>query len=256
MKQQYLLQSFLIHAGLFAALFLSTLFRSSPEIIWLEGFDYMGGGGGGGGGNSGPKASQMGQVVPQPVKQPLPEKPAPIQKATKGEETWKVKDAKDKEKPKEVAPPSETVERGEKTQEEKSNVIRKGVAPGTTAGEGSYDFGAEGEGTGGAGIGIGFGPGSGGGGFGFGSYLRVMRQRIWSEWTQSAVYGSKLSCVVGMTVSMNGDVSELKLEKSSGNSFYDNVALRAVRNASPLPPLPPNFPKSSQRFNINFKLQD
>lgn len=212
----------------------------------------MGGGGGGNGkAAGGPKPEQMGQVVPAPVKVAVPEKPAPVQKATKSEETWAVKDAK-------VSKVTETkieeshVERGEKTQSEKTNIIRRGVDSNTVAGDGSFDFGTEG-GTG-KGVGIGFGPGEGGGFGGFGGYLRILRQRIWSEWTQSAVYGSNQACVVGLTVSRNGDVSDIRVEKTSGNSFYDNVALRAVRNSSPLPPLPVGFPTSEQRFRIQFRL--
>jgi len=55
---------------------------------------------------------------------------------------------------------------------------------------------------------------------------------------------------------MNGSVSDIKLADGSGNSFYDTIALRAVRNSSPLPPLPHDFPKSSQRFRIKFRLAD
>lgn len=212
----------------------------------------MGGGGGGNGqAAGGPKPEQMGQVVPAPVKVPVPEKPAPVQKATKAEEAWAVKDAK-------VSKVTETkiiepeVERGEKTQTEKTNIIRRGVDQNTVAGDGSFDFGAEG-GTG-KGVGIGFGPGEGGGFGGFGSYVRILRQRIWSEWTQSAVYGNNQVCVVGLTVSKSGEVSDIRVEKPSGNSFYDNVALRAVRNSSPLPPLPAGFPTSEQRFRIQFRL--
>lgn len=253
MNRRSLIESCAIHAFLLLALFWAPWFRSSPDVLWLDGFDYQVGGGSGSGTGGGPKASQIGQVVPQPVKQPIPAKPAPVQKAVKGEETWKVK-KEITEKPQPAKVDDEMVERGEETKKEQSNIVRRGTGQGEQAGEGSYDFG-NGTGPGGGGIGIGFGPGSGSG-FGFGSYLRVMRQRIWSEWTQSAVYGSKLSCVVGLTVSMTGDVSDIKLEKSSGDSFYDNVAMRAIRNASPLPPLPPNFPKSTQRFNINFKIQE
>src|SRR5258705_303232 len=84
----------------------------------------------------------------------------------------------------------------------------------------------------------------GNGGFGgFGSYLKILRQRIWSEWTQSAVYGTGQVCIVGLTISRAGEVSDIQVEKPSGNSFYDNVAMRAVRNSSPLPPLPSSFSK-------------
>jgi TonB family protein len=128
-----------------------------------------------------------------------------------------------------------------------------GVSPNTKAGPGGFDFGVPGDGTGGdgRGVGIGFGPGEGGG-FGFGGYLSIMRRRIWEEWNQTAVIGNNSTCVVGLTVAKDGDISEIQLEKSSGNGFYDSVAMRAVRNASPLQPLPAGFDK--QRFRIQFKL--
>ena len=251
--RRYLIHSALFHFSLLAFLAWAPWFRSKAPILWIDSFDFDGGGGGGGGGG-GPKAQQMGQIVPQPVKIPIPEKPAPVQHAMQGEELWKIKNEKEKKIVKEEKAPSEIVERGGKTQKEETNIVRRGIADGTVAGEGSYDFGPGGPGSG-TGIGIGVGPGTGGG-FGFGSYLRIVRSRIWAEWTQSAVYGSKLSCVVGLTVVTNGDVSNIRLEKSSGNAFYDNVSMRAVRNAAPLPPLPPNFPASEQRFNIQFRLQD
>ncbi len=247
--KNYFLSSTAVHAAVLGAFLLFSWIKgpSSPYIM-IDGFDFVGGGGGGGGGG-GPKAAQMGQVVPQPVKIPMPAKPAPVQKAQTAEETWKVLNKQSEKVPVKRETTEVPVERGEKTQGEQSNIIRRGVAEGTTAGNGSFDFGAGG----GTGRGVGIGVGDGvGGGFGFGSYLRIVRQRIWLEWTQ--VYGSNQKCVVGLTIQRDGNVTNIKLEKSSGDSFYDTVALRAVRNASPLPPLPEGFPKSEQRFRIQFRL--
>jgi protein TonB len=257
MMTRYYLSSAAFHVLLLMAILLSPFFRhpTGPGIM-IDGFEFVGGGGGAAG-PSGPKKEQMGQVVPQPVKQPVPEKAGPVQKATKAEDAWKVQKAPPKveKQPEKAAPP---IERGEKTQEEKTNIIRRGVAPNTTPGEGGFDFGAsEGKaGDQGKGVGIGFGPGEGPGFGGFGSYLRIVRQRIWSEWTQSAVYGSNEVCIIGLTIHRDGDVTDISVEKGSGNGFYDSVALRAVRNASPLPPLPSAFPKDEQRFRIQFRLTE
>lgn len=259
------LESLAIHILVLMILIGPSLFRHNAPVLWIDNFDMMPGeGGGGGGGGGGAKQKDLGQVVPNPVKIPLPAKAAPIQKEIKAEEAWKVKDTKPqpkKEEPKKTVMENPDVERGEKEQKATSNIIRRGKSDSEKTGEGGFDFG-EGSGSGGGqgsgngtGIGIGFGPGSGGG-FGFGSYLKLLRQRIWQEWTQSAVFGSNLSCVVGLNVDSGGAVSQIKLEKSSGNSFYDQVALRAVRNSNPLPPLPSNFPTKDQRFRIQFKLQE
>jgi protein TonB len=259
-NSRYFLSSAGIHFALLGLLLFSPWSRRSHgPVIMLDGFEYMGGGGGPGTKPAaGPKASQMGQVVPQPVQVPVPQKPAPVQKAQVAEETWKVRNAKTQPTPVKAPakPPQDEAVRGEKTQQETTNIIRRGVAPNTKAGEGGFDFGAPGE-TSGSGKGVGIGFGEGGSGFGgFGSYFRIVRQRVWSEWTQSAVYGSNESCVVGLTIGRNGDVSDIRVEKPSGNGFYDSVALRAVRNASPLPPLPSSFPNDEQRVRIQFRLME
>lgn len=199
-------------------------------------------------------------MVPAPQNIPVPDKPAPVQKAQKTEEAWKIKNAKKTETAKEPAKPTPPIPVGEKASEEKTNVVSKGVKEDTVPGLGGFDFGKEGKGQG-PGVGIGIGPGEGAGsgggtGFGFGSYLGILRRRIWQEWTQSPIYGVNQSCVVGLTVTRTGDVKDIKLEKSSGNSFYDTVAVRSVRNSSPLPPLPAGFPEPEQRFRIAFRLSE
>lgn len=246
-----------------AVIFLSPwIWRYKGPVMIIDGFDYMPGGGGGGDGGGGMKKEQMGQVVPAPQQIPVPAKPAPVQQATKAEDAWKVDKAPKKPEPvKETPKPAVPVQIGEKETKEQSNVVSRGVKDTTKVGEGGFDFGGEGKGGKGPGVGIGFGPGVGGGsgggtGFGFGSYLSIMRRRIWQEWTQSPIYDVDKICVIGLTVSRSGDVRDIKIEKSSGNSFYDTVAQRAVRNSSPLPPLPNTFPDPEQRFRIAFRLTE
>ena len=258
--QRYYLSSAAAHILLVAAILLSPFFRRAqgPSMM-IEGFEYVGGGSGTSSGTSGPKKEEMGQVVPEPVKVPIIEKPAPVQKVAKAEDTWKVQNKPTPPKAQKTPPKQEPiVERGEKTQVEKTNIIRRGVAPDTKAGAGGFDFGSGETGTkaDGKGVGIGLGSGDGPGFGGFGGYLRIVRQRIWGEWTQSAVIGSNEVCIVGLTIHKDGEVTDIAIEKASGNGFYDSVALRAVRNASPLPPLPESFPKSEQRFRIQFQLTE
>ncbi len=45
------------------------------------------------------------------------------------------------------------------------------------------------------------------------------------------------------------------IHKSSGNSFYDNAALRAVMGASPFPKLPDDWTKPSLRILFTFDLR-
>ena len=266
MMKRNLLHSALLHLSLLIAFYLFSVLLPEPNIIWLEGtgFDFNGGGGGGTGGRGGKtgqtaktslKKAKRGQEVPKPVQTKVPDQPAPAQKAQKGEEVWKVKTKTRKEDPAKKAETPQPVKRGETTKKEQSNIIRRGVEKGSEAGDGEFDFGeGQGDGTG-LPVGIGFGPGEGSG-FGFGSYLGILRKRIWSEWVQYTTLGSDKSCVIGLTVSKRGQVSHIKVETSSGDALFDNVARRSVRNSSPLPPLPSGFPKSEQRFRIKFQLID
>jgi len=247
---RYYVTSGFFHFLLLAFLLWSPWVKRQPPIFMIEGFDYLGQGGGGGGG--GIKKENLGQVVPLPPKMQVPSKPAPVQPAKEAEKPWAVKKAKEEKEIKKEAEHAVPVSIGEKTQQEKSNIVRIGK----TGEEGDTNYVGLGEGKG-PGIGIGVGEGAGGGGgFGYGSYLAIMRRKIWSEWTQSAVYGTGLDCVIGLTVLKDGEVKEIKIEKTSNNAFYDNVAMRAVRNASPLPPLPTGFQATEQRFRIKFVLVD
>jgi len=42
----------------------------------------------------------------------------------------------------------------------------------------------------------------------------------------------------------DGRLNVLTIDRSSGNAYYDQVALRAINDASPFPPLPPTSRKT------------
>ena len=58
--------------------------------------------------------------------------------------------------------------------------------------------------------------------------------------------------VVYFEIDRDGQVREPKVEQSSGNALYDQSALRAVIEASPFPPLPPEFKASSLNVHFGF----
>ena len=47
-------------------------------------------------------------------------------------------------------------------------------------------------------------------------------------------------------------ISRLAIERSSGNSYYDQTALRAITEANPFPPLPAEFPGQTLRVHLGF----
>jgi len=44
----------------------------------------------------------------------------------------------------------------------------------------------------------------------------------------------------------------LAISKSSGNTYYDQAALRAITEANPFPPLPADFPGTTLRVHLGF----
>ena len=54
---------------------------------------------------------------------------------------------------------------------------------------------------------------------------------------------SGLTAVVRFGILANGEVVEVELAERSGDTVFDESAIRAVRKASPLPPPPGGLPE-------------
>ena len=89
--------------------------------------------------------------------------------------------------------------------------------------------------------------------FPFAWYLRQVQSKISREWDAQARDGVQPQ--VAFEIRRDGKISGLVVEKSSGNALYDQSALRAVTEASPFPPLPPEFKASSLRIHFGFEFQ-
>lgn len=147
----------------------------------------------------------------------------------------------------------------------KDRPVIKGETPvkGTAIGNGlKTGISSGGSGGGGSGDGSGYGPGGGGGGGGIGGYfpyayyVDLLRNRISSSWYSSLVApGLKGKYVAGVyfVVRRDGEVSDLRLENSSGIASLDLSARRAIENAAPFAPLPPDFP--SQYLVVHFEFE-
>jgi len=72
-------------------------------------------------------------------------------------------------------------------------------------------------------------------------YLNLIITKIANNWLNPLRGGRKISAVVYFRIQRDGTVTDIKLEKSSGNSLFDQSALRAVMAASPLPALPESY---------------
>jgi periplasmic protein TonB len=107
-------------------------------------------------------------------------------------------------------------------------------------------------------------PGSGGAGVGvnsafgnqFGAYADLVVQRVTQKWQTAGLAGMQLPmAVVTFDIMRDGSVRNPQIAQRSGNSTLDYSALRAVTDAGPFPPLPPNYSGSSTSVELRFQLQ-
>lgn len=146
--------------------------------------------------------------------------------------------------------PVEKPKKETRTKKEKKTVIQK-QSTGTRAAEADS---AKGKGTGpGSGIRLSSGLGSssdtvsefssqiGLSNFPFTYYLQIIIDRVSNNWFTSLVdpgVSGNFQATVHFKIYKNGQISELKIEESSGIRSLDLSALRAIQTSAPFPPLP------------------
>lgn len=85
-------------------------------------------------------------------------------------------------------------------------------------------------------------------------YGQKVKDVINRQWMiPESVKPQGLEARLAVVVSRDGKVLDLRVEKGSGNSLFDESALRAVRKASPLPPLPEIYSSPTLEFDIRFR---
>ena len=110
-------------------------------------------------------------------------------------------------------------------------------------------------------FGVGIGPGTGSPfGTRFGWYAEALQRRLGEQWQKELALvdrgvSANARTMVSFEILRDGTLRGIRLAESSGASALDYAALRAVTNASPVPPLPPELGKSSVSIEIWFQLK-
>lgn len=125
----------------------------------------------------------------------------------------------------------------------------------------------------GIGTGKGTGSGSGTGGYPIGGvpwgspqgssgwssklddYYNVIWAKIKKEWTlpEDLPKGkANIETTIVVVIERNGKIQNSWFEKRSGNALYDQMAMRAIRKAEPLPPIPKEFDDETFEIGIRF----
>lgn len=69
------------------------------------------------------------------------------------------------------------------------------------------------------------------------AYLDQVESRVMAVWRLPEKIAGR-SVIIRMNLERSGRVSNVRVEKSSGDKKFDDSALKAVRTASPFPPVP------------------
>lgn len=79
-------------------------------------------------------------------------------------------------------------------------------------------------------------------------YLEQMLSQIRQNWVRPPVEG--IEALISFRVLRNGEIMDPEIRRSSGSRSFDLAALRAVHNASPLPPLPTSYGEDVLTVNL------
>lgn len=90
------------------------------------------------------------------------------------------------------------------------------------------------------------------------NYYAVIWGRIRNVWTipRGLLPPENIEAVVHVAILQDGTITNLGMEKRSGNNYFDESALRAVKKANPLPPLPEVLKDNSLEVGIRFHSSD
>jgi periplasmic protein TonB len=186
-----------------------------------------------------PVASDTESAVPVPIAKakPAPKVTAPDPKAI----PIPSRDAKLARPSKAVAPP----DKWRATQKDLTNQLYS--TAGTRVSTPDYAL------AGGGGVGVGNNSPFGNQ---FGAYADLLRTRVAQYWKTTDIRANTAP-VVGVTfiIHRDGSVTGIRITQKSGISALDISAQRAIMDASPLPQLPPQFPKDQAEIEFLFQLK-
>jgi TonB family protein len=83
-------------------------------------------------------------------------------------------------------------------------------------------------------------------------YIENMKRLIGSHWFRPQVAGA-VTTIVYFTIDRDGTIRDVKIETGSNNGTFDRAAERAIRETSPLPPLPFAYAGTFLGVHLTFK---
>jgi colicin import membrane protein len=89
---------------------------------------------------------------------------------------------------------------------------------------------------------------------GLSRYLAIVQNKISEQWLAPPVDAVKRSyqVVIKFRLHRSGRISEVAVERESGNGYYDDAGKRAVLSVGPLPPFPPHVTEDMLETHFSF----
>ncbi|HPC72957.1 MAG TPA: energy transducer TonB [Syntrophales bacterium] len=89
------------------------------------------------------------------------------------------------------------------------------------------------------------------------AYYASIWSRIRGQWAlPQSILNQNLEAVIGVKIARSGQLLSAQYEKKSGNRYFDESAMRAVRKGSPFAPLPEWIRDDSVELGIRFRSSD
>lgn len=91
------------------------------------------------------------------------------------------------------------------------------------------------------------------------AYFRELDERIRENWIVPAVgradAGTRIVQIL-ITIEKDGKVTNVRMEKGSGNQYFDDSVLRAIAKASPLPVPPEQLRGTEDHYDVGFRFYE
>jgi colicin import membrane protein len=85
-------------------------------------------------------------------------------------------------------------------------------------------------------------------------YVGIVWSRIQKNWTLPPTLMPKenIETVIAVRIARSGGLELVNFEKRSGNSYFDDAALKTIKKSSPFPPFPSRLSDESIEIGIRF----
>jgi len=83
-------------------------------------------------------------------------------------------------------------------------------------------------------------------------YLGLIRSKVDNRWSQPVTYKQVKQTLVDFMIRRDGKIDNVRVAESSGDSYFDQTAVRAVSLSNPFPPLPRGYKEDFLKVRYRF----